>query len=183
MKRIIALVLVLISISTVFALAEAFDWASMSDEELRSAFNSIQMELNKRKKLAEQQESIMVKDGAVLLDHNGLTITVEGMPWFVDYGERQYIYFTAVAVNNTNKDYALDFDDCSVNTWESNAYGFGMVSAGKKKRTDCYIYATDARIKSLDEIEECMMCVKVMDEKYRLVYKSETTNYMFVDKH
>ena len=182
MKKLITLTLLLTMMLTMGVVAKEIDWASMTDEEIVAAIEAAQSELNSRTPIENQDGSIVIKDGAILLDHEGLKVTVEGEPWLNDYGDRQYIYFTAVAENNTSEDYVIDFDDCSVNGWTTNGYGFGEVPAGQKKRDDCYIYATDAGISSLEEIEECLMCVKVMEpEYYHEQYKTEVVDYIFTE--
>lgn len=180
MKRIFAFLLAILCMVSIpnRILAGEIDWASMTDEEITAAIKEAQAELEARK-LNNNQDIMVIKDGAVLLDHDGLKLTVEGAPWFQDYGDRQYIYFTAVAENNTSEEYVIDFQDCSVNGWMANGYGPSAVAAGQKKRKDCYIYATDAGISGLEEIDEYKMCVIVLDANYHKYYKTDVLNYVF----
>lgn len=179
MKRLLAIIVVIILALGVAAGASGIDWQSMTDEEIMLAIDEAQAEIKQRAGSANNSGGIIVTDGAVLLDYEGLTFTVDGEPWLQDYGDSQYIYFNAVLVNNGSQDYIVSFDDVTVNGWQEVGFGGGEIAAGKKSRSECSFYATDAKLKSLQDIEECLVKVMVMDNDYDILYECEETKYIF----
>lgn len=176
MKKVLILVLSMILLCGV-ALGEGIDWAGMTDDQLQAALAAGQAELISRKKATQSDGAVLIADGAVLLDAEGVTVTVEGDPWFSDSGERQYIYFNTVTVNNSDQEIGILFDDCSVNDWDCIGIGPGSVPAGKKARDESYISVTDAGISSFDEIYEFSMSIGVYDEDYDIVYQGSVLQY------
>ena len=183
---------------------EQYDFENATNAQLetyiklgQAMVNNAQAELDKRNGSTVQSESIETKeelekrasdqnngaikitDGTVIIDYDGFTVTVEGEPWISDSGERIYIYFTAVAENNSSNDYMISFEDVSINGWEQNGYGFSLVSAGKKARDDCYFYATDAQPHSFDDIEEFSLKIAVLDSDYSTVYETDEIQFTF----
>ena len=172
-------ILVALALICASALAEGIDWASMTDEELHAAIEAAQAELDSRAPAEGEGDGIVVKDGAVLFDYEGITVVVEGDPWLKDSGDRQYIYFTAVTTNDSDNDIVLGVEDCSVNGWAAIGYGGGEIPAHKKSRDDWYIYATDAAPSSLADIEECLMSFILFDFDYNVIYQTEISNFSF----
>lgn len=176
MKNVFLVVLAFVLLCGV-ALGEGIDWASMTDDQLQAALAAGQAELISRKKATQSDGAVLIADGAVLLDAEGVTVTVEGDPWFSDSGDRQYIYFNTVTVNNSDQDMSISFDDCSVNDWACDGYGPTSVPAGKKARDESYIYVTDARISSFDEIYEFSMSIRMYNGYFETVYEGPTLQY------
>jgi hypothetical protein len=177
MKKVFCIVVCLILVCAI-AIAESINWANLSDEEITAIIEAGQAEL-KQRKATDGENNTIIKDGTVLIDYEGITVTVEGDPRFDDYGDSQYINFTAVTENSSDTDKGIATDNASVNGWECFSDGPGMISAHKKSRNEFCIYCTDADIHSLDEIEECFIRIYVYDENYHTIYEGETKQYYF----
>ena len=176
MKKVFLVVLAFVLLCGV-ALGEGIDWAGMTDDQLQAALDAGQAELISRRKSNQADGAVLITDGAVLLDAEGVTVTVEGDPWFSNSGDRQYIYFNTVTVNGSDQEMTVDFDTCSVNDWDCNGYGPGSVPAGKKSRDESYIHVSDAGIASFDEIYEFSMSIRMFNEDFDTVYEGPILQY------
>lgn len=178
MKKLFLFVLVL-ALLCASAVAEGIDWASMTDEELTAAIEAAQAELNSRKPVDDSGESIVIKDGTVLFDYEGVTVVVDGDPELTDYGDLQIIKFNAITTNDTDDAMSVNIYDCSVNGWAVSGFGAGEVPAHKKSRDEWEIFATDAAPHSLEDVEECLMSFRLSDSHYDILYQTEESNYSF----
>ena len=79
MKKVFVLVLSLVLLCGV-ALGEGIDWAGMTDDQLQAALDAGQAELISRRKANQADGAVLITDGAVLHDAEGVTVTVEGDP-------------------------------------------------------------------------------------------------------
>lgn len=174
MKKLVALALAMLLICG-SAFAE-IDWASMTDDEIKAAIEAAQAELDARKPADAEEGPIKIEDGLVLLDTNGVKVTVAGEPRL----SSDFIDFDVIVENNSDKDIYISNMDCSVNGWAAMGLGVAVLDAGLKTRTEVSIAVDDAQLSSLSDVEEFYMELELLDySNMDTIYKTGSLQYTF----
>ncbi len=151
MKKILAVLLVsLFLLGNLCAYAD--NYSSMTDEELKQAYNSIRNEIILRGLIAE--------NNTVVLDKNGVKIYINGTPSIKDGWSGKSLIIPIIIVNGSSKSINVFTDDESVNGWTADcSISNSQVAAGKKAKAEFQfdLDATDlTAIKDLEEVEFTM---------------------------
>lgn len=150
MKKLLSILIALILIGGV-AMAENIDYASMTDEELRTVIDTARIELAKREQA----------DNPVLFESFGITCYMTGEMRLTDSG---FLYVEVVCVNESDVAISFTNNESTVNGWQSFVNGIGTVSAGAKAKGEIQFNVKSAGITSLDELEDFTVSFDVLDK-------------------
>lgn len=158
MKKIFALMLALLLLVAIpcEAFAEMPDFSAMSDEELHALIDAARNEMAARE--------LKAGENVLLFEEDGVQVYMTGNNRAEDYGESAYLYIEVVVINDSGRQIAIVDDGASVNGWNVTFFGFGGVSAGKKKKGDLELVISDASITTLDEVEDVEIVLQLLDE-------------------
>lgn len=172
MKRVFVLVLVLMLCAG--ALADtSIDWKSMSDEEISAIIEAGQAELKSR--VAVSDSAFVVTSGTVLINTNGITVTVSDEPRiFVDS-----VCFDVVIENHSEYEARIIINDVKVDGWEEHGVCGGSVGPGMKARETCLIDLSGPQIKTVEEIKDCFLRMKVSAAENGIIFDSGEIELIF----
>lgn len=150
-KRFMKLVALTISLLLLYgaACADSFDYSTLSSEELHAMLDGVRNELLIRE--------IHAGGETVLLDQDGVFVYLDGTVE-VNHSKSggDYLHLGVVVVNNTDKQVSIrNIDGCvHVNGWEIVSGGVDKVDPGKRKADEFLIKLNNAKISTLEEVEE-----------------------------
>jgi len=153
-KKIVAVALMMILCATA-AFAAEIDWASMTDDEIRSIIAEAQEELAKRAPVAEG--ALRIAEGTVLIDRDGILVTLTGKIETMG----TLMELEVIVENNSAEPIYVNVSGSSINGWEVFGAGLADIGSGKKKKGDLMFTLDDANINSPSEIEELELTLSV----------------------
>lgn len=169
MKRllILTLALALALLLCTCALAEGLDFASMTDEELNDALAAIQAELSARNGADTEQPESTSQENPVILDYDGLTVTVKDIHVDSDwlYGDAS-LFVDVVESNESDKKLGANASTVSINGWQVDGSAYFEIEAGKKAKDTFKFKMSDADISTLDEVVEVEFVFTVFDDNF-----------------
>lgn len=153
MKRVLAVIFVLVMLTSGIALAE--DYSSMSNEELLAILNSVRTELLTRELSLSPDEVLMENDVVKMYIEKGKEI---------EFSSSGFLKIPVVLVNNSEDEISFQVDSVMVNGWECSGI-IGNVSTAGKKRATLDINCKGAEISSIDEIEDIQIVLLAFNMK------------------
>lgn len=157
MKRFISVLLVALLLICAVATAEAPDYASMTDEELNTILEAVQVELDSRASadaetggMVPAEGTIVADEGAVLIDQDGVQLTLTGDNAVHGVG----LWMGAIVTNNSDVDVSVIIDNASINGWEVSGLATFNTSSGNKQKDNIVFELNDSGVTSLEDIEE-----------------------------
>lgn len=146
MKKLLALLLALLLIGSI-ALAEAVDFASMTDDDLNALIDSAKAEVERRD-LTSNTENVTV------FDAQGVTIVITSF----EVDDDSWLYKPSLvaqlkAVNTSANDLSIYIDNVAINGWEVGNTGLVDIAAGHKEKDKFEFNLEDADVTTLDELE------------------------------
>lgn len=159
MKKLFAVLMVLMLVFGMTAFAEEFDFASMDDAALQELIDGARNELEKR---GQAQGGQTVAENTVLFEQNGVTVYLTGdhEVWGSD---SYYLDLGVVLVNDSEKTVSVLIDTAYVNGWEVYGGGITDTGAGKKQQAVLDFCISDANISTYEEVEEIEMNFIIID--------------------
>lgn len=143
MKRMISVALAFLFLIGCSALAET-SFSAMSDDELHALIDGARLELQRREFLADENVPVFEAEGVSLYYTGEVEFTGS---------TGKMLTFTAIIVNDSEKNINVRTENLAVNGWGFSPYGFSNIPAGQKKR--CKLdFPTDGEIASVDEITD-----------------------------
>jgi len=144
MKKLVSVILVLVTLFCTAAVAEGIDLSVMTEEELKALIDEARLELVKYHPEAAE--------GTILYEDENITITYTGPLELDEYG---YLYVPVIVENHSDKNLSVILQNVSCNGWAIYD-GFFDVPANKKAKEQAYFMdaATDAELTTAEDVQD-----------------------------
>lgn len=153
----------------------ADDYSTYSDSDLYKIIDSARTELVNRKNASEEKP--------VILDADGLTVTLSGNPVVEEMYDGNYeMIITVTAVNNSDKDISFSGNTVYLNGWEIYGLLSGSLPAGKKAKIEVEFFEVNlkADVTASDQIEDLEFILHTYDpETYDHITDDITSRVVF----
>ena len=160
MKKIVCVLLALLTLIPCLAFADGPDYSSMTADELRAVI------VDARAALAALEEPFT--DKCVVYDDSGIKVTVTGIRKDNDLN---WYYINVTVVNKSESKISVAFTEPYINGWKvSGSYIFiSEVESGRNAKKEIMFtsLAEEAEIKQLEEIEDFAFVLKITDSETR----------------
>lgn len=152
MKKLFAILVVMVMVLySVSAFAE-IDAAGMSTDELHRVMDAARNELVKRE--------LTAAGDTVLFDQDGASAYLTGQIAVNDIGN---LTLETVFINGTDKTLALTVDNASINGWTVFTMGITDTMPGNRTKGYLEFSLSDASITTLDEVKDITITFNVFD--------------------
>lgn len=153
MKKVVSLLMAALLLLTMTAFAE-MDFTSMSDDELHALIDGARLELQKRELVANGETPLFEVEGVSLFFTGEIEFTG---------ASGKMLAFTAIIVNDSEKNINIRTQNLAVNGWSFNATGFSDIPAGQKKKGKM-TFSTDGEITTVEEITDLVADFSIVNK-------------------
>jgi hypothetical protein len=151
MKKLVAVTVALLLLTTSAGVLAEVDVSSMPDAELHALIGAARNELAKRE--------LAVAENTLLVDQGGITVYLTGKAEV----EGTSLLLEAVMVNDSGKTAMLGINTASINGWVVFAGGIGDTPSGNRQKGVMMIDVSGAGITTLAEVQDLELVFNIID--------------------
>ena len=171
MKKIVCVLLALLTLIPCLAFADGPDYSSMTADELRAVI------VDARAALAKLEPPF---DGSkIVYDKNGITISIDGLR----IENAGWLYVDMTIINKSDRNINVFIQTPAINGWMVGTTYTSManIMSGTNARKSVYFPGIDkeASITALEQVQDFAFSISIKDTEYNALYEKEQQTVTF----